>query len=101
MAALFLFRLRETLDRPALDGDGRGSGRFGTRRCGQGQPGGRGRQQRATWSSGGRGGVLLPQLELTGQAHGGGQGLGVLDPDIDAERRLKTTGEQLDPLRLV
>jgi hypothetical protein len=27
-------------------------------------------------------------------------GLGVLDPDVDAERRLKTTGEQLDLLRL-
>lgn len=27
-------------------------------------------------------------------------GLGVLDPDVDVERRLKTTGEQLDLLRL-
>jgi hypothetical protein len=47
------------------------------------------------------GGVLLAQLELPGQAHGRCQGLRVLDADIDAERRLKVCGEELDPLRLL
>ena len=45
-----------------------------------------------------RGGVLLAQLELPGQAHGGYQGLWVLDADVNAERWLKASGEELDPL---
>jgi hypothetical protein len=98
--ALFLFRLGKVFDGAALDGDCRGGGRFGTQRRGQSQAGGRSRQQRARWLSGGRGGVLLPQFELECQTHGYGQGLGVLDPDVDAERRLETPGEQLNLLCL-
>jgi hypothetical protein len=50
--------------------------------------------------SGGWCGVLLPQFELAGQTHSCGQGLGVLDPDVDAERRLETSRGQLNPLCL-
>jgi hypothetical protein len=55
----------------------------------------------------GRGGALAAgavycslRFELAGRTHSCGQGLGVLDPDVDAERRLETSVEQLNPLRL-
>jgi hypothetical protein len=59
----------------------------------QSQAGGRGWQERTGRRSGGWYGVLLPQFELAGQTHSCGQGLGVLDPDVDAERRLETSRE--------
>jgi hypothetical protein len=43
---------------------------------------------------------MLPQFELVGQTHSCGQGLGVLDPDVNAKRWLETSGEQLNPLHL-
>jgi hypothetical protein len=83
-----------------LDGDCCRGGCFGTRRRGQSQAGGRSWQERTERRSGGWCGVLLPQFELAGQTHSCGQGLGVLDPDVDAERRLETSREQLNPVCL-
>jgi hypothetical protein len=97
LAAIFLFRLGEAPDLAALNGDRLGS----HRRCWQGLVRRRHGQQRPRCSPGCRGGVLLPQLELPGQAHGGSEGLRVLDPHVDAERRLETSHEQLDPLPFV
>jgi hypothetical protein len=55
----------------------------------------------------GRGGALAagavycsPRFELAGQTHSCGQRLGVLDLNVDAERRLETSGEQLNPVCL-
>jgi hypothetical protein len=54
----------------------------------------------AGWA-GWRRGVLLPQLQLTGQTHGNREGLRIEDPHVEAERWSKTAREQLHPLLLV
>ena len=59
------------------------------------------RQEAARGSAGWRHGVLLPQLQLAGQTHRAGEGLRVVDLDVEAERRLKAPGEELDTLFLV
>jgi len=43
----------------------------------------------------------LHQLDLSGQAYGGGEGVRVVETDGVAERRHEPSGEELDPLRLV
>jgi hypothetical protein len=91
--ALFLFHLGKAFDGEALDGDCHGGGRFGTRRRGQSQAGGRSRQQRAGRCTASAVRTSRPSSWLR-------PGTGVLDPDIDAERRLETPGEQLNTLPL-
>ena len=49
---------------------------------------------------GGRRGVLVVELQLTGEAHGDGEGLRVVDLNVEAERRLESRGEDLHLLHL-
>lgn len=44
--------------------------------------------------------ALITQFQLLGEAHGDGEGLRIEDLDVEAERRLETRGEDLDPLGL-
>jgi hypothetical protein len=43
---------------------------------------------------------LFPDFHLPGEAHGDGQGLGVVDLDVEAEWRLEACSEELDTLCL-
>jgi hypothetical protein len=43
---------------------------------------------------------LFPEFHLPGEAHGDGQGLGVVDLDVEVERRLEACSEELDTLCL-
>jgi len=45
--------------------------------------------------------MVLPQLQLASEAHSTGEGLRIVDLDVEAERRLKAPGEELDTLFLV
>jgi len=42
----------------------------------------------------------IPQLQLASQAHGCGQGVRVVNLNVEAERRLETHDEELDTLGL-
>jgi hypothetical protein len=98
--AFLHLRMRELLDRPTFNGDG----------------GVRGNRRRRWWRLGGprhgqdttaRGPLgrglrcdLFPEFHLPGEAHGDEQGLGIVDLDIEAERRLEACSGELDMLRL-
>jgi len=45
-------------------------------------------------------GALVPHLQLAGEAHGDGEGLRVMDLDVEAEGRLESRREQLHLLLL-
>ena len=53
------------------------------------------------WWWRGRRGTLITELQLAGEAHGDGEGLRVVDLDVETKRRLEAPGEELDALFLI
>ena len=53
------------------------------------------------WWWRGRRGTLIAELQLAGEAHGDGEGLRVVDLNVETKRRLEAPGEELDALFLI
>ena len=85
-AALLLLDCGQALDRPA-HGDGSRGGRRHRGGRWKGETLNGSRQEATRGSAGWRRGVLLPQLQLAGQTHRAGEGLRVVDLDVEAEQR--------------